>query len=372
MDRSLAARSTRPFGAGTQRRARPSRAARASADRRGRPRLPRLLRRFRSRLALIAVLVSLPLLGGGWLLLRNSSLVAVSHVRVTGAAGPQASAIEAALETAARHMSTLNVNVAALRAAVAPFHIVRGLHVRSSFPHGLRIAVEEERPVAALLVEGARTAVAADGVVLGQALLRASLPAVQASSAPPVGGRVSNYYVRVSLAVVAAAPRPLARLITRAFLAPQGVAVELHGGLVAYFGDASRPHAKWISLARVLADPSSGGATYVDVRLPERPAAGFGSAGAAAQPSSGAGTTSEKPGTRESSVQALAEGLGAPSGSAAANAAAAAGGAGASSPTEASEAKSGAGTATTPETASQGHESEAGSQPAEGSTSTGG
>ncbi|MGA8365575.1 MAG: hypothetical protein WB709_13825, partial [Solirubrobacteraceae bacterium] len=49
----------------------------------------------------------------------------------------------------------------------------------------------------------------------------------------------------------------------------------LRGGLLAYFGDATRPHAKWLSLARVLADPSSADASYVDVRLPERPAAGF-------------------------------------------------------------------------------------------------
>jgi hypothetical protein len=55
----------------------------------------------------------------------------------------------------------------------------------------------------------------------------------------------------------------------------KGLTAVLHGNLLAYFGDATRPHAKWLSLARVLADPSSAGAAYVDVRLPERPAAGF-------------------------------------------------------------------------------------------------
>ena len=49
----------------------------------------------------------------------------------------------------------------------------------------------------------------------------------------------------------------------------------MRNGLLVYFGDAARPHAKWLSLARVLADPSSAGASYVDVRVPERPAAGF-------------------------------------------------------------------------------------------------
>jgi hypothetical protein len=40
------------------------------------------------------------------------------------------------------------------------------------------------------------------------------------------------------------------------------------------FGDATDLEAKWAAAARVLADASSRGATYVDLRLPERPAAG--------------------------------------------------------------------------------------------------
>ncbi len=54
-----------------------------------------------------------------------------------------------------------------------------------------------------------------------------------------------------------------------------GLTVAMRDGLLVYFGDASRPHAKWLALAAVLADSSSAGADYVDVRLPERPAAGF-------------------------------------------------------------------------------------------------
>jgi cell division protein FtsQ len=343
MDRSLAARTTRSFGSG------------AAARRRRRPVLRHLRLRLRAlaprgsraRVALVCALIALPLLFGGWQLLRRSPLVAVSHVRVTGVSGPQAPAIEAALDAAARRMSTLDVNAAALRAAVAPFHLVRGLRVSTSFPHTLHVYIEEQPPAAALTVEGTRTAVAADGVVLGPALLRGSLPTVQASSAPPVGARVSNYYVQAALVLIGAAPRALAPLIQRAYVAPQGVAMTLRGGLVAYFGDALRPHAKWLSLARVLADPSSSGATYVDVRLPERPAAGF-SASATEQTSTAvtpvAGAKA-KNAPREASVQALAEGLGAPSGNAAANAAAAAAGTATSTSgtSETSEREAGAG-----------------------------
>jgi len=65
----------------------------------------------------IALLLLSPLALGGWLWLRSSSLVSVDHVRVSGVRGPQARAIERALETAGRHMTTLRVNRAALLAA---------------------------------------------------------------------------------------------------------------------------------------------------------------------------------------------------------------------------------------------------------------
>ena len=80
-----------------------------------------IARHRRLRIALLAALVAIPLLAGGWLLLRKSSFTAVEHVRVGGVHGPQAQAIEAALDGAASHMSTLAVNPAALRAAVASY-----------------------------------------------------------------------------------------------------------------------------------------------------------------------------------------------------------------------------------------------------------
>ena len=73
-----------------------------------------IARRRRLRIALLAALVVLPLLAGGWLLLRKSSFTAVEHVRVSGVHGPQARAIEAALDEAAGHMSTLSVNRATI------------------------------------------------------------------------------------------------------------------------------------------------------------------------------------------------------------------------------------------------------------------
>jgi hypothetical protein len=75
--------------------------------------------------------------------------------------------------------------------------------------------------------------------------------------------------------VLATAPPTLAGWIARVYEGSEGLTVAMRGGLLIYFGDDSRPHAKWLSAARVLASPTSAGASYLDVRLPERPAAGF-------------------------------------------------------------------------------------------------
>jgi cell division septal protein FtsQ len=264
-----------------------------------------------SRIALLATLVALPLLGGAWLWLRQSPLVSVEHVQISGVHGRDARAIDAALTTAARRMSTLDVHTGALVAAVAQFRVVAGLRASASPPHGLRIEVIEQPPVAALAVSGARTAVAADGVVLGPALLSGSLPTVAAAVVPGTGGRVRGYNLRAVLTVLGAAPASLARLVQRAYTGPRGLTVVMRSGLVAYLGDATRPHAKWLSLARVLADPSSAGASYVDVRLPARPAAGFpeGVSPPGAGESAAAVSSGEQTSGSGSPVASLAAGL---------------------------------------------------------------
>jgi len=301
MARSLAAPAPRRV---PRRRTRPGRARLAlglprplaGVGRIGRGAISFVWTRRRLRLALLAFLIALPLLGGGWLWLRHSSLVAVEHVQMRGLAavhGADIGAIETALKSTARGMSTLDVHPAALRAAVASYPIVRSVRARASFPHGLRIEVVEQPPVAALVIGGARTAVAADGVVLGPGLLSSSLPVVNAGKAyaaeaaattastsstttlPIIGQGVRGSQLLGALAALGTVPAPLARDVTRTYSGPKGLTVVLRNGLLVYFGDGTRPHAKWLSLARVLADSSSAGAAYIDVRLPERPAAGF-------------------------------------------------------------------------------------------------
>jgi cell division protein FtsQ len=269
-----------------------------------------IARHRRLRVASLAMLVALPLLAGGWLALRKSSFVAVEHVHVRGLEGPQAQAIEAALDGAASHMSTLAVNSAALRAAVASFPVVRSVSAIPSFPHGLRIEVIEQLPVAALTIAGQRTALAADGVVLGPGLITGSLPALSEGQGivPQVGRHVQGASLLAELAILGAEPQPLARFDARVFTGSkgEGLTVAMRDGLLVYFGDATRPHAKWLSLARVLADPSSAGATYIDVRVPERPAAGFSSASALTESTGATGSTGATATAPEATVAELA------------------------------------------------------------------
>lgn len=225
--------------------------------------------------AAVGALLAAGVLGGGWLRLRDSSLVAVNQVRISGVRGAQAVEIDGLLRSTARRMTTMDFDSGALRSAVAAFPVVASIRVSTGFPHAVSIRVDERLPVATLLAGGQRTALAADGTALGAQLASSALPTLSGSFAPIPGQRVTDGSLRAEVAVLGAAPAVIARFVARVYDSAEGITVAMRNGLLVYFGDSSRPHAKWLSLARVLADPSSAGARYVDVRVPERPAAGL-------------------------------------------------------------------------------------------------
>jgi cell division protein FtsQ len=252
--------------------------------------------------ATLALVIVLPLLAGGWLWLRDSSFVAVRHVHITGVHGAEAIEIRSALDDAAKRMSTMDFNTAALRSAVASFAIVGAVRVKTEFPHTVSISVTERPPVAALQSAGQRTAVAADGTVLGPAWLSSALPLVSSAVEPAAGTRLSEGFALEAVTVLGAAPPALAKHVTRVYNGPEGLTVAVGNGLLVYFGDSTRPHAKWMSLARVLASPNAAGALYIDVRLPERPAAGF----TAPSTSSSNSSSSSAPSTASTAGASLA------------------------------------------------------------------
>jgi cell division protein FtsQ len=183
-------------------------------------------------------------------------------------------------------MSTLDVHVDRLRTAVAPYPVVRDVRVSTQFPHGMRIRVVEQIPVATVLVAGRMVPVAGDGTVLHDEQAPPSLPALQLG-APPGGPRLTDATALNAVALLAAAPYPLLAKVSQvSHTAAHGFTVQLRSGPVIYFGDASELAAKWQAAVAVLSDPGSRGAVYIDVTNPQRPAAGAGSGGSAVAASS--------------------------------------------------------------------------------------
>jgi len=215
---------------------------------------------------LLAVLAPLAL----WL--RNSSLVRVETVSVTGIDGTQAGQIKRALETAGRDMTTLHVRENALLSAVAAYPVVRSLRTETDFPHGLRITVNAYEPVAAVRAGAGLTAVAADGTLLRGSATR-GLPIV-AIRARRGGDRLGRGDALAAVRLVAAAPRALRGRVARVYRGPRGLTTTMENGPKLYFGGAARPDSQWSAAAQVLASSTSRGAAYIDLRIPERPVAG--------------------------------------------------------------------------------------------------
>jgi cell division protein FtsQ len=241
---------------------------------------------------LAGALAVLALAGGVWVWLRNSSLVAVQRVTIVGVSGRDARQIRAALASAAHNMTTLDVKMSALRTAVAPYPVVKHLHVVTDFPHKMRIEVVEQVPVAMISAAGVHTAVSADGTLLHDTTVAGSLPTISLPVSPG-GASVTGSTLQI-VRLLAAAPYQLLPKLTQAGdSGAQGLEAQLRNGPKVYFGSDTDLGAKWAAAAAVLADPGSAGADYIDVTVASRPAAGAGSdtASSAHSASSPAGTS---------------------------------------------------------------------------------
>jgi cell division protein FtsQ len=230
---------------------------------------PRLKRR------LLALTVACIVLAAGYhFWLRDSSLVAVERVQVTGLTSSDAARIRAALTSAGRGMTTLHVDHSALERAVAGYPVVRRLVVQPDFPHGLRVQVIEYQPAAIAVGAGGRVPVAGDGTILRGVKVEGSLPTVG------VDGALGTDFLLDRTALGAAAVAGGAPAVLRSRIADverradEGYVAELRDGPELIFGPATRLREKWAAAARVLADLEARGASYVDLRIPGRPAVG--------------------------------------------------------------------------------------------------
>jgi cell division protein FtsQ len=230
---------------------------------------PRMRRRL---LAAAMATVALGALYQLWL--RDSSIVAVSDVQVSGLTTKDGPRIRATLASVAEDMTTLHIRVDELEATARQFPVIGSIAVERDFPHGLRIEIAERRPAGLVPVGGVPLPVAADGTVLHGVQPPDGLPLLRTDK-PVTDGRVTDARTLRALVVAGAAPSPLPERIERVSEGPaRGIVVQLEDGPEIVFGDADHAAAKWAAAARVLADAEAEGASYVDVRLPERPVAG--------------------------------------------------------------------------------------------------
>lgn len=210
-----------------------------------------------------------------FLWLRDSSLVRVEHVEISGLTTRDAPAIRRTLRQEARRMTTLHYDEQALARAVDAFPAVQSVSASARLPRTLEIRVREHRPVAVLEAEdGRRMAVASDGTLLPRTA-RGRLPAVKVDRIPDRSRLGQTTPEERLVLVLGGAPTDLRPLLDRAYGAADGVEVAMRTGPTLRFGAPQRLAAKWAAVTRVLADASAGGATLIDVRLPDRPAAKF-------------------------------------------------------------------------------------------------
>ncbi|MBD0280640.1 MAG: FtsQ-type POTRA domain-containing protein [Thermoleophilaceae bacterium] len=230
------------------------------------------VRARRRLLALAAVCLALAGVFQFWF--RDSELVDVDHVTVSGLSTREAPRLRAALAATARSMTTLHLDRERLERAVEAYPVVRALELSPDFPHGLHIQVIEHHPAAMAVTDEARVPVARDGTLLRGVPVEGRTPTVTVERALR-GERLEDPAALRALRVAGGAPAAIRRRIESVERRKSdGLVVPLRDGPEVIFGDAVRVRAKWIAAARVLADKAAAGASYIDVRLPGRPAAG--------------------------------------------------------------------------------------------------
>lgn len=207
--------------------------------------------------------------------LRDSAIVRVEHVTISGITIKDQGPLRAALTQAALRMTVLHVRTDALVRAAAPWHTVRSIEASATVPHNLHLRVIEYQPAAVAVGPDRRpVAITADGSLLGGFPVDRPLP-VLVLAEPPQPPRLRAPDAQALVMILDQTPPQLGPRLTQLAQSPdRGVVVSLARAPDIVFGDGTDTAIKWQAALRVLADPASFGARYVDVSLPQRPVAG--------------------------------------------------------------------------------------------------
>lgn len=208
-----------------------------------------------------------------WAIVIFSPVAHPRDLQVDGITGSSTSRIRALLTEAAKGQSTFHVSTGDLMAAVSDYPEVAGVEVEAHPPFRLDLQVIMRPPVARVEMAGRVFAVAGDGTVL-QRIGGAHVPTLDASL-----GRVSLSGDRFhggggALTLLAKAPDVLLPAMRTVRRGQSGLEVELDRGPRLIFGNSTGAADKWAAAAAVIAEGSAARATYIDLRVPGRPAIG--------------------------------------------------------------------------------------------------
>jgi cell division protein FtsQ len=244
----------------------------------------RLSPRRRRRLA-AAGLVALVALALYFAVIRDLGSFSIESVRLSGASSGYGPRLQSELEAAARGMTTLHVDEDRLEEVAGRYPAVVSLVADTDFPHGLAVRVTERPPIGVVEGPRGRVPVAADGSLLDGQPVDRPLPTLPGRASS--GRRARRAATTAAASLAATAPKPLAAWLKQVRRGSEGWTIELRDGPELRFGARADLPAKWSAAAAVLRSRAARGARYLDLRLPDRPAAG----GFAPRPPAAVGAT---------------------------------------------------------------------------------
>lgn len=243
-----------------------------------RARAPSRRQRSPSRLPLAVAVIVAIVLGGGYLLARETSLFAVRSFDIAGAPADLTRSLEAGLGRFAGR-SLVGLSLDEVERAVESVPTVRSATVERDFPHSLRIVVRPEQAVAIVRRDGDAWLVASSGRVLQQLepgilrpVPRVWIPTGTGDIAP--GDVLLPEQGAAAVSALAQVPTDFPFEIESARGADDSLVLVLANKTELRLGEATEIRTKLASAAAVLeslAESESGELAYLDVSLPTRP-----------------------------------------------------------------------------------------------------
>lgn len=252
-----------------------SHALRSRAGRTARTRKKAARKSRAPRTYLIVLLACLLAMGFGFLWLRDSSLVEVRSVNVSGLTGSDPKDLVQAIERTAKGMTTLHIDNRALARLADRYPAIKEIRADPSLPNKMSLRVVHHTLIAQVPASRGKAVVTAEGSLVRD-IKGAHLPRISVGQKVS-GDRMTGRSARASLALLVAAPSAWRKQVKVVYVGQRGLVAVMRVGPKIYFGEGTDPERQWRAAARLLAEPSIRNASYIDVSSPGRAAvAGLG------------------------------------------------------------------------------------------------